>query len=103
MADPKKTSPFVSMFIPGLVLGLVVGGFGAAILLPMVERWGLGGGGAPVASPGGSTAVTGPRDPVPRGPEQPSPDPATPVDPNKPVDAETEPKPVDPAPAPAPK
>ena len=38
--QPAKQNPFVKFFLPGLVIGLVVGGFAGAVLPPIFEAMG---------------------------------------------------------------
>ncbi|HYE61654.1 MAG TPA: hypothetical protein VD997_06635 [Phycisphaerales bacterium] len=82
--QPKQSSPFVRMFIPGLVVGLICGGLAGAILPPILERY-AGTPSAPVTG-GAQARPAGPRDTVPGERTQPSAQPPaekTPVDPVK--------------------
>ena len=80
----SKSNPFVTMFVPGLVLGLLVGGLAGAFLPPIVERMG-----GPGTTSGGSSA---PRNmqPVERD-ARPTPKPAPETKPPETKPAETKP------------
>ena len=73
--EARKSNPFMTMFLPGLVLGLVVGGLAGAFLPPVIENM-TGGpaslsGGKPTSKPGtpneheGRGAVKAPDAPTP--------------------------------------
>lgn len=42
MAEKRSGSAFLTMFVPGLVIGLVVGGLAGAFLAPVMESGNLG-------------------------------------------------------------
>jgi hypothetical protein len=48
---------FITRFVPGLILGLLVGGLAGAFLTPIAEQ-GIGGGGAPAGRTGFRAAPT---------------------------------------------
>jgi hypothetical protein len=84
-AGAKSSNGFVTLFLPGLLLGLVMGGVAGAFLAPLADAP------AKVSAPAGGGAVrqnnSGPRDSVPT--------PAEPV--VTPESAETKPADVKPA------
>jgi hypothetical protein len=84
MHEQRKRNPFVSMFIPGLILGLLVGGFAGAVLTPILERWGEPP--APTRSTRGGHREAVPAEPQdqPAAPEQTPPAPEAPQAPELP-------------------
>ena len=91
--EPKKSSPFVTVFIPGVLLGLVIGADASAFLLPMLEQAGVGVDSKPTAT----TSTSAPRDrDVPSTVPPKADQPVAPTDPKADEPKPTEPKAADP-------
>ncbi len=65
MSNEGQSSNFFKAFVPGLVLGLVIGAFGAAVLLPLLS------GSAPLDARSAPTTTGGPAVP-PSNPDAPN-------------------------------
>ncbi len=108
----RRSNPFVTSFLPGLVIGLVVGAFASAVLIPM---WQAGSTGVmpqatqrralPTENPGDAAPKDGPANeqrpsdtpgaaPMTNDPNAPAADPSKTPDPATPAPAQGEPRPV---------
>jgi len=104
----RRSNPFVTSFLPGLVLGLVVGLFAGAYLVPLLQPMLQGGGvsahptqrrAMPAETPGDNVPMDGPANEQ-RPSDAPGTDPAM-RDPNAPAMNDPA-NPQNPTPAPAP-